>query len=127
MSSGSQLVSSTGSLLDIETEIRSIASVLTPRERLWTSWVGRGFLSWSLRRSGDLESLLTSGSQTQLFTTIIDRRDDAIIRYIQDHPQENIAIVYGALHFNGVYEALQKIDSQWVVTQIESSEPYTPE
>ena len=89
------------------------------------SWVGRGLLSWLLRRSADLDSLLTGGSQAQLFTTIIDRRNDAIIRYIQEHPTTNIVVVYGALHFNGVYEALQRTDPKWSVTHIENSEPYS--
>ena len=125
LGSGSLLASSTGSLMDIESEIRTTMATMTPRERVWMSWVGRGLLSWSLRRSGDLDSLLTSGSQSQLFTTIIDRRNDAIIKYIQEHPTANIAVIYGALHFNGVYEALQRLDPQWSVTHIENREPYS--
>ena len=111
--------------MDIESEIRSTMASMTPRERTWMSWVGGGLLSWSLRRSADLDSLSTGGSQAQLFTTIIDRRNDAIIRYIQEHPTERIAIVYGALHFNGVYESLQRLDPPWTVTHIESREPYS--
>jgi hypothetical protein len=35
-----------------------------------------------------------------LWTSIIDRRNDALVDYIRTHPTEHIAIVYGALHFN---------------------------
>ncbi|MBC7498599.1 hypothetical protein H7170_03045 [Candidatus Gracilibacteria bacterium] len=129
MDTGSQVIFSSGSVSgsfsDAETEIGSAFVTLSPRERIWMSWVGRGLLSWSLRRSDDLSDLLTTGSQAQLFNTIINRRNDAIIRYIQDHPTERIAIVYGALHFNGVYEALQRLSPAWQVAHIENSEPYT--
>ena len=111
-------------LPDLGAEIITTRDSLTPQERIFVGWVGRGLLSWSLRRSDDLDTLLIPASQTRLFTTIIDRRNDAIIAYIQAHPQENIAIVYGALHFNGVYEALQRLSPQWTVTHIESSQPY---
>ncbi len=34
-----------------------------------------------------------------LFDIIVDRRNDKVVEYIVNHPNENIAIVYGALHF----------------------------
>ena len=113
------------SLPDLGAEIIATRDSLTPQERIFVGWVGRGLLSWSLRRSDDLDALLIAPSQSQLFTTIIDRRNDAIIEYIQTHPQENIAIVYGALHFNGVYEALQRLSPSWQISHIENSEPYS--
>ena len=39
LGTGSQLASSTGSLMDIESEIRSTIATMTPRERIWVSWV----------------------------------------------------------------------------------------
>jgi hypothetical protein len=59
-----------------------------------------------------------------LWTSIVDRRNDAIISYIRSHPTQNIAIVYGALHFNGVYASLQKIDPSWQIVHIVSQSPY---
>ena len=100
MGNGTVASSHPGSLRDIEREIESASTLLTPPERRWISWVGRGLLNWSLRRSDDLSRLLTSSEQSRLFDTIIQGRNDTIIAYIQAHPTENIAIVYGALHFN---------------------------
>ncbi len=129
MGSGSQVNISSGSVtstvIDIESQISSALIALSPRERIWMSWVGRGLLNWSLRRSDDLSEMITTGSQAQLFSTIIDRRNNAIVRYIQDHPNQNIAIVYWALHFNGVYEALQRLSPTWQISHIDNSEPYT--
>jgi hypothetical protein len=66
---------------------------------------------------------ITPINQT-LWTSIIDRRNDAIIAYIRSHPTENIAVVYGALHFNGVYLSLQKIDPNWKIIDIKNQSPY---
>ena len=94
MGTGYQSMTSSGALSNIESDIQIAAERLTPPERIWISWIGRGLLSWSLRRSSDLSSMLTTGSQAQLYSTIIDRRNDTIIRYIQDHPTTNIVVVY---------------------------------
>lgn len=112
-------------LPDLGAEIISTRENLTPQERIFVGWVGRGLLSWSLRRSDDLSTLLIAPSQSPLFTTIIDRRNDAIVAYIQAHPTQQIAIVYGALHFNGVYEALQRLSPSWQISRIENSAPYS--
>jgi hypothetical protein len=121
ISSGSVSASVSG----IETEIRSALVTISPRERVWMSWVGRWLLSWSLRRSDDLSDIFTTGSYSRLFTTIIDRRNDTIVSYIQDHPHQNIAVVYWAMHFNGVYETLQRLSPAWQISHIGNSEPYT--
>jgi len=107
------MMSNSGSIgdpiLDLESEIDDIRSQMTDRDQLFLSWVARGLLNWSLSRSSDIDALLASSpDRSRLFSTIIDRRDDAIVAYIRAHPTENIAIVYGALHFNGVYESLQR-------------------
>ncbi len=73
---------------------------MSVREQLFFGWVGRGLLNWGLKRSGNLDMILSSPDQSRLFSTIIDRRNDAIVTYIQTHPNQNIAIIYGALHFN---------------------------
>lgn len=112
-------------LPDLSAQIKILRENMTAREQLFLGWVGRGLLNWGLKRSGNLDMILSSPDQSRLFSTIIDRRNDAIVKYIQTHPNQNIAIIYGALHFNGVYEALQKSSTGWTVTHITSSEPYS--
>ena len=87
--------------------------------------MARGILSWSLKQSAHIESLLTDPRQSRLFETIIDRRNDRIVEYIVTHPKQKIVVVYGALHFNGVYESLQKKQKGWNTTHIENISPYS--
>lgn len=119
---GTGSISRSGSVLDISSLSGSI-SLLTPRERTWLSWVARGILSYSLKYSSDMIGTITSTDPT-LWASIIDRRNDTLVDYIQSHPTENIAIVYGALHFNWVYGALQKIDPSWKIVDIKNQAPY---
>ena len=125
MSSGSTNTSSTGSLKNIETDIQLAISQLSNRERIFIGWIARGILNWSLKQSDSINSMLISWSQSKLFETIINRRDDRIVEYITSHPNQKIVVVYGALHFNWVYESLQKIDKNWKTIEIKNSTPYT--
>lgn len=123
MGTGSQIQAPT-EVVNIESEIIKATGLLTPQERQFAGWVARGLLSWSLKQSDDIDRLLVSWPQSRLFETIIDRRNDAIVAYVQEHPTENIAIIYGALHFNWVYESLQRLDPTWTITGIDSINPY---
>ncbi len=87
--------------------------------------MARGFLNWSLKQTEDINIIIASSDKAKLFETIIDRRNDQIVEYIITHPKEKIAVVYGALHFNGVYEALQKRDKNWKTIDIKNSTPYS--
>jgi pheromone shutdown protein TraB len=98
---------------------------LSSQERIFIGWMARGFLNWSLKQSEDISTMLTAGVQAKLFEVIIDRRNDRIVEYIVTHPKQKIAVVYGALHFNGVYEALQKKDKNWKTIHMKNSTPYT--
>lgn len=109
---------------NIESEIESAVSLLSNRERIFIGWMARGILSWSLKQSDSIDAFITSPDQSRLFETIIDRRNDSIVEYILSHPKQKIVVVYGALHFNGVYESLQKIDKNWKTIDIKTSTPY---
>lgn len=111
-------------IFDIESEIRSLKDIITPRERIFAGWIAWGILNWSLKQSGNSDLLTNVSTHPYLFTTIIDHRNDRVIDYIQKNPNKKIAIVYWALHFNGIYESLQKIDPNWKTIYTRTSKPY---
>lgn len=94
------------------------------QEQRITSWVLRAFLNLSLKQSPDIEMQALSGDQAALFRTILHRRNDPLLSYIETHPNDRIAIVYGALHFNELYERLQRLAPPWNIIHIESTYPY---
>lgn len=112
------------SIGDMESDIIEMVPQMNYQEKLFIEWMARGFLNWSLKQAEDINIIIASSDQSKLFETIIDRRNDKIVEYIITHPKEKIAVVYGALHFNGVYEALQKRDKNWKTIDIKNSTPY---
>jgi pheromone shutdown protein TraB len=98
---------------------------LSSQEKIFLGWTARGFLNWSIKQSDDLEYLL-SGEHTkrELFSIIVNKRNDVIVDYILSHRSENIVIVYGSLHFNGIYESLQRHETGWNIAHIETLKPY---
>lgn len=123
MGTGS-ILTTTGSLKNVESEILEILPTMSHQESVFIRWMATGFLNWSLKQPQDTSMALIPIDQSKLFETIIDRRNDKIVEYILAHPKQKIAIVYGALHFNGVYESLQKIDKNWTTIDIKNSTPY---
>ena len=115
---------STGELVSIESELQAVMTTISDREKTFVSWLARWFLNWSLKQSTDIDSLIANGPQAKLFASIIDRRNDKIIEYIESHSKQKIAVVYWALHFNGVYETLQK-KNPWKIVLTKSSSPYS--
>lgn len=56
---------------------------------------------------------------------ILNERNKPVVEYISSHPDENIAVVYGALHFPGILEELQKKDASWKIVSVEPFLPYS--
>ena len=98
--------------------------MMTERDHAFISWVVRSFLNWSLKNTDAISDAVVSSDEKNVFNVIVHNRNDRIVDYILKHPSQNIAIVYGALHFNGVYEALQRTDSTWHTIQVTTYTPY---
>lgn len=62
--------------------------------------------------------------QAQFMQVILHERNKPVIDYILSNPAENLAIVYGALHYDGVVEGLQAKDPTWKIVEILPEYPY---
>jgi pheromone shutdown protein TraB len=105
-------------------DIEKYATQANPRETLLIRFVARALLNASLKSSEDVLTLLEGGEKAALMQVLIDERNKRILDYIAAHPKENIVIVYGALHFNGVFEALQNGSSSWKIDALQTQFPY---
>ncbi len=57
---------------------------------------------------------------------IIKKRNVHVIDTVLVNTGSNIVIVYGALHFQGMYELLRNHDQNWKIEKLEALYPYTP-
>lgn len=60
----------------------------------------------------------------KLMQVILHERNKPVAEYILKNPDKNIAVVYGALHFEGVFDILKQSDSSWSIVSLEPFFPY---
>jgi hypothetical protein len=109
------------SVIDIEKELANIP-VMDDKNRLFLHFVSRAFFQWALLQSDTLEKDIFWDSV--LFDVILHTRNQKIIDYIEKNPKQNIAVVYGALHFSWVYDALRDKNPLWHIVSYPSFSVY---
>lgn len=117
---------------NIQAEIEAIKKQflsLNSREEILIRQLLHAVLNFYFKRIENvvIPSDLTSASLTdseKFLSIILHKRNDPVIEYINNHPNENIAIVYGALHFQGVFEGLKKKDDTWKILSLEAFSPF---
>lgn len=122
-----QKISSTSSQFppDIESQIQESMQLMTSGEKHFMALLFRSILSTILRNSDDIESaIVDDASHHELFQVILHERNTPIISYIRDHSDQNIVIVYGGLHFNDIYKAIQQFSPAWKIQNIDTYYPY---
>jgi hypothetical protein len=109
--------------VDIESSLATFQNVWL-RERNFAGWVVRSLLNLTLKQMATFKDVMMLGADPRLFDAILTKRNDAIIQYIRENPDKKIAIVYGGLHFEWVFSALQSTDPTWKILSIDSYTPY---
>ena len=109
------------SVVDIEKELENITT-LSEHDKLFLHCISRAFFQWALLQSDTLEKDMFWDSA--LFDVILHTRNQKIIDYIEKHPKQKIAVVYGALHFSWVYDALHTKNPLWKIDSYPSFSVY---
>ena len=109
-------------IADIDRDLGSLLE-LSPQEKLYIGYLFRTLLNWSSIHTTSIETVIQPDQQ-ELFDVILNQRNTRITDYIVAHPDENIVIVYGALHFSGVLENLVAHNPKWKIQHIKSDTPY---
>ncbi len=110
--------------IDLEKDIQELQSTMSQGESHITRLLFRALLSSLIRDTESLEAGLMDSERRALFQVILHERNTPIVRYIKEHPDAKMVIVYGALHFNGIYEEIQRLSSPWTIRKMELYYPY---
>jgi hypothetical protein len=102
----------------------SLIEQLSTQERSFIAHVFRAFLNWSIINMTDIERL-TLGPKAELFDIILNKRNQKVIDFVLENPSKDIVIMYGALHFTWIYEALKSSDKNWKIESYTSYAPYS--
>jgi hypothetical protein len=111
-------------ILDIETELSWAVDTLSPRDKKLFGSIFRALANSVLRSSNDFQSHIMAWERAAVFHAILDKRNEPVVEYIRTHPWQKIAIVYGSLHFNGIYAWLQQISQDWKIQSFAHNMPY---
>jgi len=109
--------------IDMEAQIALIEESASPREKRLYQMILLTVLNAVIGNASDLGDL-GNAFPPELYHAIVTHRNQRVVDYILAHPQETIVVPYGALHFDGIFRALQQSDPEWKVLDIEETVPY---
>ena len=108
--------------------VKNQVANMNSRERWMTTEIMYSFLNFQIKNLDFMISLLQAqdptGAEARFFDVILHERNKPIADYIIENPTQNIAVVYGALHFDGVLALLRAHDPSWNIVHMEPFAPY---
>lgn len=124
----------TGSVQDVELssndldEILAKLELLNDRQKVVVHQIVLSILNFFIKISDEISAIGASQAdkniQTKFMNVILVERNKPIAEEIIANPDKNYAVVYGALHFNDVYDLLKQNDASWNITKVEPFLPY---
>lgn len=116
-------VSGETSPVNIESELMNLQNI-SIHDKIFAGHVVRALMNLALKEIASIENIISIKTAPHLFDAILTKRNENIANYIETHPTKDIAVVYGGLHFEGVFSMLQKADTNWKIVDIRSYTPY---
>ncbi len=100
-------------VLDVNTEIITLLSELSPRQKKILVYVNQAMLNFFTKNEALRNTILKNLWNQDIFSVILDERNKIIADAIINSPHKKIHITYGLLHFEGVFELLKQNDPAW--------------
>jgi hypothetical protein len=110
--------------LDSLDSLRARGEELTWAEQQFFAWIFRAFGNWSLKNIPSLEKTLLE-ERWYLMDVIIRERNNRVIERIITGDETHITVIYGALHFEWIYNGLRSRDQNWKIESFTSKTPYS--
>lgn len=117
----SGLIISDQAVIDIGSAFSGVT--MNPREEIIVRYIVSGFLNLMIGSQDQMMDQLGDEQMRRLFSVLLDERNIHIAKTINSAEETRLYALYGALHFDGVYRELQRLDPRW---RIVSSEPIRP-
>jgi hypothetical protein len=102
-----------------------ISRISSEKSSILLPYIARALLNIALRYQGISDSWLDS-IDSSIQEAIINQRNQYVVDRLITESDKNIVIVYGALHFSGMYELLQQKNPKWHIVSLLPFFPYQP-
>jgi uncharacterized protein YbaP (TraB family) len=80
-------------------------------------------MNFIMKNDSAQQAIMSVTGQEDLFATILGDRNKHLSDAILESKDDKIMILYGMLHFNGVYEILQTKNPDWHIEKVEFEYP----
>jgi len=105
---------------NVSEELFTRLSKLNERELSLVRFMNQAFLNLIMKNNGLRDGIIENFWNTDIFSVILDDRNVHIVNEVINRQDKKIFIIYGLMHFEGVYELLKASDPNWEITNIES-------
>ena len=94
-----------------------------PRELSIFIYLNQAIMNFIMKNDDAQQAIMSITGQQDIFATILGDRNKHLADAILESKDDKIMILYGMLHFNGVYELLQNNNPDWHVEKVEFEYP----
>lgn len=88
-------------------------------------YINQSLLNFMIKQENLRDIIVEKVANRDLFSVILDSRNEHIAREIKARSDEEIVIIYGLMHFNWVFDLLQQQDPNWEITSTSYSQLIT--
>lgn len=107
-----------GSVLSSEMQnIDAYINDMSEREISFLRYINQAFMNMIIKNESIRTIIMKAVWNEDIFTVILDDRNAHLVKSINDNPKKDIFIIYGLMHFDGVYELLKQSDSRWEIQE----------
>lgn len=110
-------------LPDITQDLFSRLEQLNERQLGLLRYINQSLLNFMIKHDGLRNQIVSQLNMQDIFSVILDERDQYIAQEILVSPQEKIFVMYGLMHFEWVFALLQRSDSNWEIIDTSYSYP----
>lgn len=104
-------------VIDINTQVFEILSELNDKELAILRYVNQGFLNFMMKHDGLRNTVISTLWNQDIFSVILDDRNKNLVEELIKSDEKSIYVMYGLMHFSGVYKLLQEENSNWKIIQ----------
>lgn len=109
--------------IDIQQELLSRLTNLNENQLSVLRYINKSILNFIIKHEWLREFIVQKVGLADIFGVILDDRNIFVAQEIITSEFENIFVIYGLMHFDGIFELLQKTDPNWKIIETEYSYP----
>ncbi len=106
-------------LVDISSEVTKVLSQLNEKELKILVYINQSIINFIIKNDSFREFVTNKLANEDLFDVLLDKRNEVIVKAIEDSRYKKIIITYWLMHFDWVLKLLKSQDSAWEIKKIE--------